>query len=316
MDTKQLMTFLSLCRTLNYQKAAEQLQYAPSTLFKHIQLLEQEFGAPLFCKAGRQLQLTAEGRSFKGHAERMLEEYRQAMDCMAGDEGLDGAVSIGGCELNTANSLLNLLTRFSQSHPRARMNMISSPNAMVPTLVKNDMIDLGFFYSTSEKEYPGLQRCSLYQEPIHLVTSRENPLTRRHGLTYEELAGMSFVYPHDSCCFITEFLSRLRRKNVQLGKLAYLGGMHLVVEQVHKEQALSLIPQCAAERFEQTYDMVKLDMAEEPIWAWETVIFKSYDNLKPIAKSLIRHSISYAQGIMRSSPEGLLREPGAESLTM
>lgn len=48
MDTKQLLTMITLSQTLNYQKAAEQLQYAPSTLFKHIQMLEQEVGAPAF----------------------------------------------------------------------------------------------------------------------------------------------------------------------------------------------------------------------------------------------------------------------------
>ena len=39
MDTKELKTFLALCDTLNYQKAAEKLCYAPSTLNKHVQVL-------------------------------------------------------------------------------------------------------------------------------------------------------------------------------------------------------------------------------------------------------------------------------------
>ena len=65
MDIKQLLTMITLSQTLNYQKAAEQLQYAPSTLFKHIQMLEQEVGAPLFCKTGRQLALTRQGEAFR-----------------------------------------------------------------------------------------------------------------------------------------------------------------------------------------------------------------------------------------------------------
>lgn len=64
MDTKQLLTMITLSQTLNYQKAAEQLQYAPSTLFKHIQMLEQEVGAPLFRKTGRQMALTRRAKRF------------------------------------------------------------------------------------------------------------------------------------------------------------------------------------------------------------------------------------------------------------
>lgn len=62
MDIKQLLTMITLSQTFNYQKAAEQLQYAPSTLFKHIQMLEQEVGAPLFGKTGRQLRADSAGQ--------------------------------------------------------------------------------------------------------------------------------------------------------------------------------------------------------------------------------------------------------------
>ena len=80
MDTKQLLTMITLSQTLNYQKAAEQLQYAPSTLFKHIQMLEQEVGAPLFRKTGRQMALTPQGEAFLVHANRMVEHYYLALD--------------------------------------------------------------------------------------------------------------------------------------------------------------------------------------------------------------------------------------------
>ena len=90
MDIKQLLTMITLSQTLNYQKAAEQLQYAPSTLFKHIQMLEQEVGAPLFCKTGRQLALTRQGEAFLAHATRMVEHYYLALDSVCPAEKLEG----------------------------------------------------------------------------------------------------------------------------------------------------------------------------------------------------------------------------------
>lgn len=41
MDTKEVLTFLMLSQTLSYQRAADKLQYARSTLFSHIQSLER-----------------------------------------------------------------------------------------------------------------------------------------------------------------------------------------------------------------------------------------------------------------------------------
>ena len=43
MDTKQLKTFVVLAKEKNYIKASEILNYAPSTLAKHIHALEAEF---------------------------------------------------------------------------------------------------------------------------------------------------------------------------------------------------------------------------------------------------------------------------------
>lgn len=311
MDTKQLMTFTTLSRTLNYQKAAEQLQYAPSTLFKHIQLLEQELGAPLLCKTGRQLRLTAEGERFVEHANRMLDDYHRALESISGREEKNEEITIGGCEINTANSLLGLLTQFSKKHPKVRMSMVTSSNASIPGMIRSNMIDLGYFYSIGRRTYPGMQTICLYQEPVYLMASKDNPIARRKHLVYEDLRELGFVHPHDNCCFVLELMPRLRKRGVCFKKNTFLGGVQLVVEHAHEEHALMLIPQCAIERFTHTYGMVKLDLDEEPIWTMESIVYKDAEALLPVAKALVEHSVRYAQRmaqndcvtIMRKMPE-------------
>lgn len=300
MDMKQLTTFVTLAQTLNYQKAAEQLQYAPSTLFKHIQLLEQELGAELFCKAGRQLQLTEKGGCFLEHAQRILHDYHVAMSSLTGEEHQAYSLTIGGCEINTGNSLLRLLTQYTQNHPQVRMNMLTSPNANVPTLVKNDLIDLGFYYSIGEKGVPGLKTIRLYQEPVYLLTAKSHPLAGRKGLKYEDLRGVPFVYPHDSCCFVAQLLPILRSRGVELGKITYLGSVLLVTEHVHAGHALTLMPHCAVDRFCRANDMAVLDLDEAPILAWEMIVYRSFESLRTPARELLGYSCEYAKRLLRS----------------
>ena len=57
MDTRELQTFVTVCETRNYQKAADLLQYAPSTIFKHVQTLENELGARLLIHENRMLNI-------------------------------------------------------------------------------------------------------------------------------------------------------------------------------------------------------------------------------------------------------------------
>ena len=299
MDIKQLLTMITLSQTLNYQKAAEQLQYAPSTLFKHIQMLEQEVGAPLFGKTGRQLRLTPQGKAFLVHAKRMVEEYYLALDSVCAEEKLEGTITVGGCEINTAYSLLSLFEGFSRSHAEVRLNMMTSHNAGVPALIRGDMLDVGFFYTTRAGAVSGLRTIPLYREPVYLMVAWDNPMAQKKKLKYEDLTGMPFVYPHDTCCFVGEFLPMMEQMGIHLGKVTFLGGVQLVMERARQEGAMTLVPHRASRQYAEVYGMVRLDMDEEPIWAWENVVYKNYETLKPAARALARYCAIYASDLTK-----------------
>lgn len=309
MDIKQLLTMITLSQTFNYQKAAEQLQYAPSTLFKHIQMLEQEVGAPLFGKTGRQLRLTPQGKAFLVHAKRMVEEYYLALDSVCAEEKLEGTITVGGCEINTAYSLLSLFEGFSRSHVEVRLNMMTSHNAGVPALIRGDMLDVGFFYTTRAGAVSGLRTIPLYREPVYLMVAWDNPMAQKKKLKYEDLTGMPFVYPHDTCCFVGEFLPMMEQMGIHLGKVTFLGGVQLVMERARQEGAMTLVPHRASRQYAEVYGMVRLDMDEEPIWAWENVVYKNYETLKPAARALARYCAIYASDLTKKDAVLRVQEP-------
>ena len=309
MDIKQLLTMITLSQTFNYQKAAEQLQYAPSTLFKHIQMLEQEVGAPLFGKTGRQLRLTPQGKAFLVHAKRMVEEYYLALDSVCEEEKLEGTITVGGCEINTAYSLLSLFEGFSRSHAEVRLNMMTSHNAGVPALIRGDMLDVGFFYTTRAGAVSGLRTIPLYREPVYLMVAWDNPMAQKKKLKYEDLTGMPFVYPHDTCCFVGEFLPMMEQMGIHLGKVTFLGGVQLVMARARQEGAMTLVPHRASRQYAEVYGMVRLDMDEEPIWAWENVVYKNYETLKPAARALARYCAIYASDLTKKDTVLRVQEP-------
>lgn len=309
MDIKQLLTMITLSQTFNYQKAAEQLQYAPSTLFKHIQMLEQEVGAPLFGKTGRQLRLTPQGKAFLVHAKRMVEEYYLALDSVCAEEKLEGTITVGGCEINTAYSLLSLFEGFSRSHAEVRLNMMTSHNAGVPALIRGDMLDVGFLYTTRAGAVSGLRTIPLYREPVYLMVAWDNPMAQKKKLKYEDLTGMPFVYPHDTCCFVGEFLPMMEQMGIHLGKVTFLGGVQLVMERARQEGAMTLVPHRASRQYAEVYGMVRLDMDEEPIWAWENIVYKNYETLKPAARALARYCAIYASDLTKKDAVLRVQEP-------
>ena len=75
---QKLETFLTLCRTMHYGRAAEALNLSQPAVSKHIQALETEYGAPLFSYANRRLSKTPQGELLERYAISILlpEIYR------------------------------------------------------------------------------------------------------------------------------------------------------------------------------------------------------------------------------------------------
>ena len=57
-------TFLAVCQTMNFTRAAEQLHITQPAVSQHIRALEEQYGTKLFRSQGKQLQLTESGRIF------------------------------------------------------------------------------------------------------------------------------------------------------------------------------------------------------------------------------------------------------------
>lgn len=82
MDYMVLNEFLTVAKTAkngsgSFVQAAEMLNTYPSTLSKHIKLLEDELGAPLFDRTTRRVSLNDFGRIFLPYAQEMYNSYKK-----------------------------------------------------------------------------------------------------------------------------------------------------------------------------------------------------------------------------------------------
>ncbi|WP_426350277.1 LysR family transcriptional regulator [Alloiococcus sp. CFN-8] len=81
MDQK-LTTFLTLCRTLNYRVAAEELHLTQPAVTKQIQALEQIYNGKLFHYDGRRLHKTEKGLLLESYAMSFQYNYEQLQVAM------------------------------------------------------------------------------------------------------------------------------------------------------------------------------------------------------------------------------------------
>ena len=73
----RIETFLEVCRTMNFTKAAKRLHITQPAVSQHIRALERQYKTKLFAYAGKQLCLTEVGRMVLQTATTMHHDARR-----------------------------------------------------------------------------------------------------------------------------------------------------------------------------------------------------------------------------------------------
>lgn len=124
MDLGALKHFLHLSRTLHFGRTAREVHVSPSALSRAIQRLEQDFGAPLFVRDGRSVELTAAGIALQSYASSALDDLERLRESVRRrDPALSGTLRVF-CSVTAAHSFLpTLLSRFRQAYPAVTIDL-------------------------------------------------------------------------------------------------------------------------------------------------------------------------------------------------
>ena len=94
MDIGLARTFLAICETGNFVKAADQLNITQSTVSARIKALEQQMSCRLFVRNKAGASLTNAGRRFRKHAELLVRTVEQAQHAVGLPTGFSASIVV------------------------------------------------------------------------------------------------------------------------------------------------------------------------------------------------------------------------------
>src|SRR4051812_12902700 len=138
MTLQQLTYFLAASEHGSFSAAAESLHMAQPSLSEQIRRLEAELGVSLFTRAGRRLELTEAGRLLLPHAERTLDDAREAAASVREvREITGGTVAFGTFGSAHHYLLVGLVEDFRRRHPNVRVRVVGQNSAEVADAVRD-----------------------------------------------------------------------------------------------------------------------------------------------------------------------------------
>ena len=159
-------TFLTVCETMNFTRAAQLLHITQPAVSQHIHALETQYGTRLFLYEGKQLRLTEAGQLFLQTAATMRHDVRRLQEALHQMDSrrhlrFGATLSIGQYLL--PSPLLRLLT----DDPTLQLRMITANTQELLRLMDQGELDFAIVEGSFDQQvYEGLVYCAQRFIPV------------------------------------------------------------------------------------------------------------------------------------------------------
>ena len=190
MDLLYIRTFLHVAEVGNFTRAAEDLQYAQSTVTSQIQALEKELGFPLFERVGRKCLLTDAGREFLQYANDIQYITQKIGTIKEQSEDAPITLRIGVIESLLFGTMIDLVPLFKEKYPNAELSIRVGTAFNLLELLRQSQLDMVYISSALNTDN-ALTCCYKREERIVFVAGTQHPLAGRKQIPLRDI----FSYP-------------------------------------------------------------------------------------------------------------------------
>lgn len=150
MDIKNLVTLKTILETGSFQKAADHLNYAQSTVTFQIRQLEEELSMKLFEKIGRRMVLTQAGKEILPYINTILQNAEQINNYGKSLSEIKGSLRLAIPDSILIYNMQPFIQSFLHEAPHVQLIINSIQSGEINQAIVDDKADIGI---NCEKEY-------------------------------------------------------------------------------------------------------------------------------------------------------------------
>ncbi len=195
MDIAALQVFLAVAETGSFSRAAERVFLTQPAVSKRVAALEAQFGARLFDRIGRRIQLTPAGQTLLTHARVILNDVEDAKRRIANLSGeISGRLSLGTSHHIGLHRLPAALKRFHRDYPGVQLDLRFMDSEAACLAVERGELELATVTLPTAPR-PPLNIIPVWDDPLEVVIGKRHPLATRRRIDADALLHHQAVMP-------------------------------------------------------------------------------------------------------------------------
>jgi DNA-binding transcriptional LysR family regulator len=263
-ELRQLRTFQTVARLMNFNRAADTLNYAQSTVSAQIKLLEEELGVSLFDRLGKRIVITEAGQKLMRYAQKMIDIERETLTEISNSETLIGSISVRAPQTVGTYLLPSVLQQFKSRYPRVGFDVSSCAFFSLGQELRSGIIDVAFLLAESISS-SDLTAEIVRIEPLIFVSDPDHLFTKSAGITFRDLNGQSIFLPKHDCSYKMQFEELLTAENVSPSVVMEFNSIEAIKQCVIKGLGITLIPEIAVKSELAQNKLAKIPWLDGPL---------------------------------------------------
>lgn len=198
MDLYKLKTFRTVGVLLNFNKAAEVLNCAQSTISAQVKSLEEEIGELLFKRIKKRVVLTEAGEKMLFYANKLLSMEEEALADISSKKNPTGTIRLMVPESIAANYFPALLQEFLFAYPTINFDISNCSQSGLESELRSESVDLAFLFSESA-DFLNLNSEKIFWEKLVVISSPKNPLADKKNVDATDFHSQTLFLPKAGC---------------------------------------------------------------------------------------------------------------------
>ena len=188
MRLNYLESFVALCETLSFSKAALRLGVTQPAVSRQIRLLEEQLGHRLFVRDRNQVHLSREGQRLKLTLLPLMSDLQATLDgSRGGATELKGPIHFGSLTEVGQSVFMKVLLKFQSQHPGVSVRVEYLKEFEIFDKVKTGSLSFGVV--TQARDVESVRSYPIIKETILLVTRANN---HKNPQDYDEIPMVSY----------------------------------------------------------------------------------------------------------------------------